>query len=275
MENSLNTENLVLGKHTRYYEEYSPSLLQPILRSQGRQSLKLNKFQGFDLWRIYELTYLDSLGIPRTCWGCIKVDAQSDFIVESKSLKLYLGSFTMTKFGSLDEIEKIIKLDLDEVLKTSVSVKLYELETCAFPLSAPEGTLIDKDAVVENISFDYNPSLLKFDGNDKVEEILRSNILRTLCPVTSQPDHASVIISYQGRKIDRNSLFAYLCSLRRHQGFHEQCAELIFSDIKTILKPRNLTVMACFTRRGGIDINPFRCDDINDCKVQILRTFRQ
>ena len=125
---SLDTQNLVLGKSTRYYEDYSPSLLQPINRSLGRASLSQKEFFGYDLWRIYELCYLNANGIPQAAWGSIRVNASSEFIVESKSLKLYLGSFTMTKFSNLAEVEAIIQQDLSNVLHSEVCVKLFDLE---------------------------------------------------------------------------------------------------------------------------------------------------
>lgn len=269
-------EMSTLGKNTPWYFEYSPSLLQAIPRALGRQSLKLKNYKGYDLWRLYEITYLNEKGIPKTAWGKIIVDSSSEFIVESKSLKLYIGSFTMTRFGSLKEVEDIIALDLSNILKSKVKVMLYDLETCIFPIVTPTGVLIDNEVQISNISFKEDESLLKYDSKDIVDETLRSNVLRTLCPVTSQPDHASVIIHYKGRKIDRDSLFAYLCSLRTHQGFHEQCVELIYSDIKTLLKPTKLSVLACFTRRGGIDINPMRSDEnLDDPNLTVIRTFRQ
>ena len=107
-----------------------------------------------------------------------------------------------------------------------------------------------------------------------MEEVLRSNLLRTLCPVTGQPDHASIQIHYQGVQVNHQELFAYLMSLRLHRGFHEQCVELIYNDLKSRLKLDKLEVLACFTRRGGIDINPLRTDfDLDDCAV--IRTLRQ
>ncbi len=273
MEN-LDTQNLVLGKSTRYYEDYSPSLLQPISRSLGRASLSQKEFFGYDLWRIYELCYLNANGIPQVAWGYIRVNAKSEFIVESKSLKLYLGSFTMTKFADLAEVEAIIQHDLTNVLHNDVCVKLFDLEICAFPISSVNGILIDKEITLEKVDYTYNPQLLKCDLNQNVEETLSSNILRTLCPVTSQPDHATVFINYKGPKIDRQALFAYLCSLRHHQGFHEQCTEMIYSDILINLKPQELTVTACFTRRGGIDINPVRTN-LKEIPCHIARCYRQ
>ncbi len=273
MEN-LDTQNLVLGKSTRYYEEYSPSLLQPIPRALGRHSLSLKEFSGFDLWRIYELCYLNAKGIPQTAWGYIRVDAQSEYIVESKSLKLYLGSFTMTKFANLDEVAAIIKNDLSALLKTKVKVKLFELDVCAFPITSAQGLLIDKEVSLDSVEYNYNPRLLKCASLKEVDETLCSNVVRTLCPVTSQPDHATVFISYRGREIDRQALFAYFCSLRHHQGFHEQCVEMIYADIMTFIKPQELTVTACFTRRGGIDINPVR-SNLSLIPQNVFRSYRQ
>ena len=266
--------NLSLGASaTVYFEEYNPEVLRPIERSIGRSALKKTDFQGFDLWHCYEITFLDLDGKPRACCGTIKVDAKSPCIIESKSLKLYLLSFTMTKFRDLDEIQRIITADLERELKSRPEVKIYDLEDCPFTLSdRSAGVLIDNEPIA-NPGYDYDDSLLKNDSDEIVTEDLRSNVLRTLCPVTSQPDHAEVTIRYKGKHISHSGLLAYLISLRTHQGFHEQCCELIFSDILQKLKPEELTVGCAFTRRGGIDITPIRSTQKDVCEM--ARTIRQ
>lgn len=266
--------NLSLGSSaTVYFEEYNPEILRPIERSIGRASLSKAQFKGFDLWHCYEITFLDLNGIPKACCGTIRVDASSPCIIESKSLKLYLLSFTMTKFKDLTEVQDLITSDLERELKSRPEVRLYDLEDCPFKLSDRSyGLLIDSEPL-SRISYNYDASLLKNSDDRTVEETLRSNILRTLCPVTSQPDHAEVIIKYRGPKIDHAGLLAYLISLRTHQGFHEQCCELIFSDILQKLTPLDLTVACAFTRRGGIDITPVRSTAGDVC--EIARTIRQ
>jgi 7-cyano-7-deazaguanine reductase len=250
-------KKLQLGAgHTAYSDEYDPSLLRPIERSLGRSSLKMRQFQGYDLWRMYEITCLDRRGVPAALCGTLKVGADSPRIIESKSLKLYLLSFTMTKFASKDEVAAVIEHDLSHELKHDVEVKIFTDEECPFEPQPKEGELIDL-AEPAGISYSYNPDFLKREAG-KTRETLRSNILRTLCPVTGQPDHAEVFISYEGGRISHAGLLAYLISLRTHRGFHEQCCELIYSDIMTRLQPSSLTVRCAFTRRGGIDINPVR-----------------
>ena len=270
----MNTDKLLLGKHTAYLEEYDPTILQPIARSLGRKNLTCDTSRGFDLWRLYEVTYLNRQGIPQVALGSIKVPADSPFIVESKSLKLYIGSFTQTKFSSLSEVIEVIKHDLNQKLKTSVECNLFSVqdEKNSMQITALDGDLIDNEPV-NDIVYTVNPKLLRLNNGPIVKETLKSNLLRTLCPVTGQPDHASVMISYEGAQIDRSSLLSYLISFRHHQGFHEQCCEQIFNDIKQILKPAKLAVTACFTRRGGIDINPIR-SEFDDIKMPV-RTIRQ
>lgn len=254
--------DILLGKNTRYFEEYTPSILFPIARNQGRSSLALPPFTGYDLWRVYELTYLNANGLPVAMMATLRVPCTSPYLVESKSLKLYLGSFSQTLFGSQDEVRDLITRDLEDLLDASVEVKLYPLESQALTLEPLAGVVLENEKAAAETKFkvyEVTPELLKLEDNGpKVSESLTTNIFRSLCPVTGQPDFASVEISYIGDKIDRLALLSYLVSFRRHKGFHEQCVERIFTDIHSILKPDELTVMACFTRRGGIDISPLR-----------------
>ena len=265
---------LALGSaETVYFDEYNPTVLRPIERSIGRATLKLKSFQGFDLWHLYEITFLDADGIPKVCCGTLRIDASSTRIIESKSLKLYILSLTMTKFKDLKELAAVISSDLEKELLSSVEVKLWDLEDCPFTPQRSDFRLIDNtDCLIKG--YDYDDSLLQFGGDDKVEEHLRSNVLRTLCPVTGQPDHAEVFIEYKGRRINSDSLFAYLVSLRSHRGFHEQCCELIFSDIMQTLSPDELTVGCAFTRRGGSDITPVRTS-LKQQVRELPRTLRQ
>lgn len=269
-------ETPLLGRQTAYFDEYNPAILQPLPRAPGRAGLKYLAPGGFDLWRLYEITYLNRLNIPCAAVGTLEVPAASAFIVESKSLKLYIGSLTQTRFSGLEEVQAVITHDLNRALQCQVQVRLYELDACPYCFAPRElpGTLIDRRDGVSIKEFKYTPDCLNRGSGPRVEEILRSNLLRTLCPVTGQPDHASVLIHYQGTQINHQELFCYLVGLRRHRGFHEQCAELIYNDLKARLKPERLEVMACFTRRGGIDITPLRSDFVVN-QDSVIRTFRQ
>lgn len=264
----------LLRKNTSYLEEYDPTVLQPIGRNLGRAQLKYDVSCGYDLWRLYEITYLNRQGIPQVAIGTVTVPATSPYIVESKSLKLYIGSFTQTKFSGKEEVAAIIAHDLSKILETNVTVRLYALNEVPdeFVIQNLKGTSIDNELIDKPV-YEPNPKLLVPSHGHYVIETLRSDLLRTLCPVTGQPDHASVMIRYEGEQIDRKALLAYLISFRKHRGFHEQCCEQIFSDIKQYLRPVKLCVMACFTRRGGIDINPVRNEFEEN--VTVLRTRRQ
>ena len=249
-----------LGTKSAYFDEYNPHLLEKVSRAPSRASFRIATNHGFDIWRLYEITYLNRLSIPEVAMGIITIPATSPFIVESKSLKLYLGSFTQTKFENLDEVAQVITHDLATLLESDLKVDLYPVE------EASESFVVD--------SLKVNPNLLVRHEGPRVEERLRSNILRTLCPVTSQPDHASVFIRYQGMQINHLDLLRYLISYRTHQGFHEQCTEMIYHDLKLKLKLDKLEVICMFTRRGGIDINPIRSDFAYDAS-EVIRHLRQ
>lgn len=255
-------KEILLGKETTYCEEYNPSILYPIPRIKGRSTFTPAPFQGYDLWRIYELTYLNPNGLPQCCMATIKVPCTSAFIIESKSLKLYLGSFSQTIFSSNDEVRTVIAKDLKEMLVCDVEVKIFPIATRSMPIIGFDSPLLENESAAKEFkfkNFEVCPQLLKLmENGPRISESLNTNIFRSRCPVTGQPDYASVEVSYIGPKIDHVSLLAYLVSYRRHQGFHEQCVEQIFTDIHNILKPDELTVTACFTRRGGIDISPVR-----------------
>lgn len=285
-----------LGKSTTYYEEYNPSLLFPIARSLSRSILKHTNFEGYDLWRVYELTYLNSQGLPQAAMVTLKVPCTSPYIVESKSLKLYLGSFCQTICASNDEVKHIITNDLNKILHTQVEVNVMNVGAKSMPIDTMKGVQLESLPEVANFKFtkyEVSPEILKLEGDnasnsddkskdkskdkdkkgEKVTETLYTNLFRSLCPVTGQPDYAAVEITYTGKKIDRVALLSYLVSYRRHQGYHESCVERIFNDITNILNVEKLTVTACFTRRGGIDISPTRT---NTGKVaEPIRTPRQ
>lgn len=268
--------NTMLGKSTEYIDTYSPALLTPIPRSLGRDVVGVHTFKGVDVWRLYEITWINAKGMPIVAAGEIHVPAMSPFIVESKSLKLYIGSLTQTVINSVEEAAALIQRDVSKCVGAEVGVHIEPLSVWAQPIEKVPGVLLE-DAVTDLTCHTYEPdaSLLALaDGDEVVEETLSSNLLRSRCPVTGQPDHASLIVQYRGRKIDRRALLAYIVSYRRHQGFHEQCAEQIFTDIMKRLAPDSLSVFACFTRRGGIDISPFRSTDL-EVPAHIIRTPRQ
>ncbi len=256
-----------------YPEEYNPKLLRPISRKLGRQGLSLQPFKGYDLWRCYEFTCLNHQGMPQSRLLTIKVPCNSPCLIESKSLKLYLFSFSATKFTALDDARAIIAYDLSRRLESEVEVKLYPVDSQAFaPDPAAGYSLLEQELPGLNIrEYEPNPALLSQEGGSVVKEKLKTNLLRSLCPLTAQPDYAAVYITYEGLRISHESLLRYLISLRRHQGFHEQCCEMIYCDLKSRLKLRHLSVACAFTRRGGIDITPVRFDAFDPGTPRSLR----
>ena len=271
-------KNTLLGKDTVYSDHYNPDLLQPIPRSLGRDAIGDHDFQGTDIWRLYELSWLTPEGLPQTAVGELLVPASTHSIVESKSLKLYAGSFAMTRVTGIEEVAGRMTEDLSSRLGGPVEVRLYPVAAYSGAVQSMPGTSLDDMALSEgNLVqlYDVEPAFLKFAGDDEtVDETYSTTVFRSLCPVTGQPDLASVLIRYAGRAIDKSGLFKYLVSYRRHKGFHEQCVEQIFHDLRTAFAPDVLEVYACFTRRGGIDINPFR-STLRTKPDQILREVRQ
>ena len=252
-----------LGRHVDYPREYDPSLLFPIARSLGRDALGIRAdalpfaglpFIGMDRWHAYELSWLDARGKPRVATATFEVPADSPNLVESKSLKLYLNAFNASRFASDDAVRDAIARDLSNAAGAAVSVAF------GLPAIADATSAINLDA--QDIAIDsYGPpdaSLLAFDANDEAEETLSSALLKSNCPVTGQPDWASVRIAYRGPRIARAGLLRYLVSFRDHAEFHEQCVERIFVDVLARCRPRALSVDARYTRRGGLDINPWR-----------------
>ena len=256
-------KNTLLGKETVYSDRYNPDLLQPIKRSLGRDAIGDHDFRGADIWRLYELSWLNDQGIPQTAVGELYVPADSHSIIESKSLKLYAGSFAMTRMKDIEEVKRHFSEDLSDRLGATVEVKLQPLSQYHETLRTMPGICLDAlqlptDAPV--CAYETDPSYLRFvPHSDKiVEETFYTTVFRSLCPVTGQPDLASVMISYRGNEIDPSGFLQYLISYRCHKGFHEQCVEQIYHDLRQAFNPQMLEVYACFTRRGGIDINPFR-----------------
>jgi 7-cyano-7-deazaguanine reductase len=262
-----------LGRQTEYPDEYSPKLLFAIARAENRAALGLScelPFGGVDIWNAWELTWLAGTGQPRVATAEIRVPADSPNIVESKSLKLYLNSFSMSRYASIEEVRSAISHDLSRCTGGDVAVNLYAAS--ATEGSASEslpGDCID-DLEVSCDSWQVDAKLLEADAADVVRESLHSHILRSLCPVTSQPDSGSLLISYEGPKIDRASLLRYIASFRQHMDFHEACVERMFMEISARCGISRLSVYARYQRRGGIDINPFRSNfesDVNNSRL--------
>jgi 7-cyano-7-deazaguanine reductase len=252
-----------LGKATGYSGEYTPDLLFAVARSDARVLAGIGPelpFAGRDIWNAWDLTWLDSTGKPVVATATITVDATSPNIIESKSLKLYLNSLAMTRYGSAEEVGGIIKKDLSQVAGSDVLVSVTSAtEWTNTSVSVLPGTCIDGlDIGPARGNIDASP--LHSDGKEKANEELYSHLLRSKCPVTGQPDIGSVLVRYRGPKIDRASLLRYIVSYRQHNDFHEACIERIFVDIKNHCLPETLAVYARYNRRGGLDINPFRTD---------------
>lgn len=261
-------ENSQLGKATPYVDQYDASLLYPIARQGKRDEIGVRgtlPFLGSDLWTAFELSWLNPRGKPQVALAHITVPCESTHIVESKSFKLYLNSFNNTKFADAAEVQARIRTDISEAVwrggpvQSSVGVKLIAPELFdREPVHELDGLSLDR-LDVECTQYTPAPELLSAQQDEApVSEVLTSNLLKSNCLVTGQPDWASVRISYSGPQIVQEGLLQYLVSFRNHNEFHEQCVERIYMDILTRCKPAKLTVYARYTRRGGLDINPFR-----------------
>jgi 7-cyano-7-deazaguanine reductase len=256
----------LLGKPTGYPDRYAQDVLRGIARADNREVLGIRQplpFHGRDIWNAYELTWLEPQGKPVVAVAAIEVDARSRAIVESKSLKLYLNSLAMERFRSSADVAALIQRDLSETAQGEVSVTLAAPSSVAAAgISELPGICIDDEAAACDV-FEVDALLLGNQdtaASETVSEELHSHLLRSLCPVTGQPDFGSVLVRYHGSPIDRASLLRYLVSYRKHNDFHESCIERIFADLKERCAPDALTVHGFFNRRGGLDINPFRSD---------------
>jgi 7-cyano-7-deazaguanine reductase len=261
-------EQSQLGKPSAYIDQYDASLLFPIPRAEKRAEIGVAAkapFFGADMWTAFELSWLNSRGKPQVALAHITVPCETTHIVESKSFKLYLNSFNNTQFADVAEVQQRIRTDISEAvwrggpMQASVGLalvlpELFDRE----PVYEFDGLNLDR-LDIECTRYTPAPDLLQvvFD-EPPVTEVLCSNLLKSNCLVTGQPDWGSVQISYTGAPINQEGLLQYLVSFRNHNEFHEQCVERIFMDIWTRCKPLKLTVYARYTRRGGLDINPFR-----------------
>ncbi|CAL7963498.1 NADPH-dependent 7-cyano-7-deazaguanine reductase [Alphaproteobacteria bacterium] len=250
----------VLGKKVVYVAQHSPHLLWAIPRKAKRDEIGVQNplpFYGYDLWNAYEVSWLNSSNKPEVKIAEICYNANSPFIVESKSLKLYLISFFNSNFGSASVVRETVAKDLFNILQTDVQVKLVNLDTQQLQIRSPSGICIDYLDVACKITGNVEPKFLECTG-EYDEESVYSNLLKSNCLMTGQPDLGTIEISYKGLHIRHDSLLKYIVSFRNHNEFHEQCVERIFMDIMNYCRPQRLTVYARYTRRGGIDINPFR-----------------
>ena len=269
---------LTLGKSTAYRDIYDASLLQGVPRSLNRDPLGLKAdslpFHGGDIWTLYELSWLNARGLPQVAVGHVELDYTSVNLVESKSFKLYLNSFNQTRFDSWEAVQRTLERDLSACAQGKVTVALYRIDELeGQPIAHFHGTCIDdQDIEIDNYQFDTAWLENAASGN-VVEETLVSHLLKSNCLITHQPDWGSVQIQYRGAKIDREKLLRYLVSFRNHNEFHEQCVERIFNDILHFCQPESLSVYARYTRRGGLDINPWRSN--SDFVPAIGRLVRQ
>jgi 7-cyano-7-deazaguanine reductase len=277
-------EQSQLGKASAYVDHYDPSLLYPLPRAPKRQEIGITgriPFLGADLWTAFELSWLNPRGKPQVAIAHITIPAESTHIVESKSFKLYLNSFNQSVFESADAVRDRIRADISaaiwhgEAVQGSAGVKLVLPE--AFdrePVHELDGVNLDR-LDVECTHYQPAPELLRAALHEQpVTETLVSHLLKSNCLVTGQPDWGSVQIRYTGPQIDQEGLLRYLVSFREHNEFHEQCVERIYMDILTRCQPTKLSVYARYTRRGGLDINPWRTSHPQQPPANI-RTARQ
>lgn len=248
-----------LGQGTAYVNTYDASQLYPIARDLNWEKRGIERsslpFAGEDIWNAYEVSWLNSRGKPVVRLAEFRIPASSSHIIESKSFKLYLNSFNLSRFDTEAEVAALMVRDLSAAAGAKVAVQLIAPDASA-PIGAFEGSCLDElDVDIEH--YQPAPELLGAEG-DVVEESLYSHLLKSNCPVTGQPDWASIQIRYTGPRIEREGLLRYLISYREHGDFHEQCVENIFMDIWQQCRPASLSVYARYVRRGGLDINPYR-----------------
>lgn len=259
-------EHSPLGKSSEYIATYTPSLLFPIPRAAKWAELGLTAetlpYQGVDFWNCYELSWLLPSGKPVVAIAEFSIPADSPNIIESKSFKLYLNSLNQTAFADRAELTATLVKDLSEAAGKPVGVRIRSLADIEGEgVATMPGLCIDELDVSINSYDRPQPELLRCDDSRVVEQSLHSHLLKSNCPVTSQPDWGSVAVEYRGAELDPASLLAYIVSFRQHSDFHEQCVERIFLDLQRLLKPEKLTVYARYVRRGGLDINPYRSTD--------------
>ncbi len=254
---------LLLGKYTPVVETYSPEILYPIPRKSAREALGIVgmlPFYGVDQWHAYEMSWLDINGRPVSRVGRFSIPCESPNLVESKSFKLYLNSLNSTRFESEHAAKNCIVEDITAVAGVTVSLELFTADDTTLAGQRLEGFCLDGGNAPVVQSEPVQEMIIASESREK-EEMLYSHLLRSLCPVTGQPDWATVWVHYRGKAIDHDSLLGYIIAYRQHQEFHEQCVERIFRDLLSKCEPEFLHIQAFYTRRGGLDISPFRSTD--------------
>lgn len=269
---------LPLGKQTDYRSEYAPGLLCPFPRKVKRDEIGVGEelpFGGFDIWNAYELSWLNGKGKPVVAMAEFRIPCQSANLIESKSFKLYLNSFNQTRFTDFSRAQQAMEKDLGKAAGETVEVRLIAAKDFSAEQIQPLPGICIDDLDIDVSNYSLDPSLLEgaIDPTEQVSETLHSHLLKSNCLVTNQPDWGSVLVRYQGAKIDQEALLRYLISFRQHNEFHEQCVERIFVDLMRYCRPGKLSVYARYTRRGGLDINPFRSNFEDD--IENLRLARQ
>ena len=257
-----------LGQAVRYPEHYCPSLLFAVPRQAKREELGLQAgaplpFFGVDVWHAYEISWLDARGKPVVALGRFAVPADSPCLIESKSLKLYLNSLNQTNFPDARAVAQTLTADLSGAAGAPVQVAIWPLRDLPERRFAalPEGVCLDALEIDVDVYDAPRAAFLRVRENaPEVSETLYSQLLKSNCLITQQPDWGTLVVRYRGQPIERESLLRYVISFRQHCEFHEQCVERIFCDIQRRCAPRELTVYARYTRRGGLDINPLRSD---------------
>jgi 7-cyano-7-deazaguanine reductase len=254
-----------LGKQSNYPQSYDSTLLYQINRQDNRNDLSIYSnnlpFCGYDIWNCYEMSWLSASGKPEVCIARFYIPCDSKYLIESKSFKLYLNSFNNSVFNNNQVVTELLTQDLSNVVEASVIVELISIEQLQNNQFSKLGTCLDSiDITID--SYTYNSDyLLANKSNDSAEaitETIHTNLLKSNCPVTGQPDWGTLIVSYTGEPINHSNLLKYVCSLRNHQEFHETCVERIFVDLCNHFNFIELTVGAQYLRRGGLDINPWR-----------------
>lgn len=266
-------KTIPLGQATEYPEAYDASLLYSVPRALNRAALDIREsstlpFRGFDHWRAYELSWLLPGGMPVVATADVLVPCDSTYIVESKSMKLYFNSLNQHVFANVDEAQRCIETDLSAAAGGAVTVRLQVFGAAGDADQQVLRAVPEQAVLLDHLSVQANrylpdSKLLSLaatasDDGLPVTEVLASNLFRSNCPVTAQPDWGTIIVSYTGAAIDHESLLRYVISYRQHEGFHEHCVEQVYRDIMSRCKPDVLTVQINFLRRGGLEINPIR-----------------
>jgi 7-cyano-7-deazaguanine reductase len=283
--------DIPLGKQTSYPQTYDPALLYRVARSDNRASLPLAAvatnsafasaqnlpFGGFDHWRAYELSWLEPTGKPVVATADIIVPCDSPNLIESKSMKLYFNSLNQHKLAGMQEASELIAQDLSLAAGKPVQVRLHPVTAGDHHTSVDTSALLLDELQIETETFTPDAALLgiREDSSSPVTEKLRSELFRSNCPITSQPDWGSITIEYTGQPINHQSLLRYIISYRQHEGFHEHCVEMVFCDLMKICRPQSLTVSINFLRRGGLEINPLRTTQTGFAPQSLPRELRQ